>query len=119
MAAAKTLPSTTTSFVGRGAELAWLEQTFAEGARLVTLLGPPGIGKSGLALRHAELCRAAGGRFICDLVETSSANGLCAALSRTIDASLGAEARGGDRARSGGGARRQPRSPRRRADRAR
>lgn len=101
MLAKKTLPAQTTSFVGREAELADLRRAFAEGARLVTLLGPPGIGKSRLALRYAESVAAAKdasfGIFVCDLVEASTAEDVCASLSRAIDVVVGAEARGGDR----------------------
>jgi predicted ATPase len=101
MASKKTLPTQPTSFVGRETELALLRRSFAEGGRLVTLLGPPGIGKSRLALRYAEACAAsrepAGGIFVCDLVDASTAEDLCAALSRSIDVVVGSEARGGDR----------------------
>ncbi|HLM72337.1 MAG TPA: AAA family ATPase, partial [Polyangiaceae bacterium] len=101
MASKKTLPAQPTSFVGRETELALLRRSFAEGARLVTLLGPPGIGKSRLALRYAEACAAskepAGGIFVGDLVDASTADDLCAALSRSIDVVVGSEARGGDR----------------------
>jgi hypothetical protein len=44
------LPSTLTSFVGRGAELEQLRALFDAKARLVTLFGPGGIGKTRLAL---------------------------------------------------------------------
>ncbi|HWM88109.1 MAG TPA: tetratricopeptide repeat protein, partial [Kofleriaceae bacterium] len=44
-----------TSFVGRAAELERLDQLLRSGARLVTVLGPPGTGKSRLALHHAGL----------------------------------------------------------------
>ncbi len=44
-----------TSFVGRAVELRRLDDLLRSGARLVTVLGPPGTGKSRLALRHAGL----------------------------------------------------------------
>ena len=47
------LPSQATSFVGRGAELAELRSLVAGGSRLVTIVGPGGIGKSRLALQLA------------------------------------------------------------------
>jgi predicted ATPase/DNA-binding SARP family transcriptional activator len=53
------LPADLTSFIGRAAELADLE-TLARRSRLVTLLGPGGIGKSRLAL---ELARRLAGDF--------------------------------------------------------
>ncbi len=43
-----------TSFVGRATELEQLDQLMRSGARLVTVLGAPGTGKSRLALHHAE-----------------------------------------------------------------
>lgn len=94
------LPAQTTSFVGRTEELALLGQSFAGGARLVTLLGPPGIGKSRLALQFAERAPREGafpgGVYVCDLVEAVSAEDLYAALSRALDAVVGS-ARAGDR----------------------
>jgi predicted ATPase/class 3 adenylate cyclase/DNA-binding CsgD family transcriptional regulator len=47
------LPSQATSFVGRVAELAELRALVSGGARLVTIAGPGGIGKSRLALQVA------------------------------------------------------------------
>jgi predicted ATPase/class 3 adenylate cyclase/DNA-binding CsgD family transcriptional regulator len=47
------LPSQATSFVGRTAELAELRALVSGGSRLVTIVGPGGIGKSRLALQAA------------------------------------------------------------------
>jgi non-specific serine/threonine protein kinase len=47
------LPSQATRFVGRGAELAELRSLVSGGSRLVTIVGPGGIGKSRLALQVA------------------------------------------------------------------
>ena len=47
------LPSQATSFVGRAAELAELRSLVSGGSRLVTIVGPGGIGKSRLALQEA------------------------------------------------------------------
>jgi len=47
------LPSPTGNFVGRGVEFGALDTAFREGARLVSLIGPPGIGKTTLARRWA------------------------------------------------------------------
>ena len=62
------LPLQVSSFIGRGREL---EQTAAalEGARLVTLTGPGGVGKTRLALQVAgELAdRFGGGAWLCEL----------------------------------------------------
>ena len=47
------LPSQVTSFVGRAAEVAEVRSLFRDGARLVTLVGPGGTGKTRLALQAA------------------------------------------------------------------
>jgi predicted ATPase/class 3 adenylate cyclase/DNA-binding CsgD family transcriptional regulator len=47
------LPSQATSFVGRAAELAELRSLMSGGSRLVTIVGPGGIGKSRLAVQVA------------------------------------------------------------------
>src|SRR5215218_9248012 len=44
-----------TSFVGRDRELAEIQAFLAAGARLITLTGPGGVGKTRLALRLADL----------------------------------------------------------------
>ncbi|RJQ82835.1 helix-turn-helix domain-containing protein [Pseudonocardiaceae bacterium YIM PH 21723] len=59
-AVATTLPSPLTSFIGRSAELAGVLSRLGE-HRLVTLLGPGGVGKTRLATEaaaglHAEVC---------------------------------------------------------------
>lgn len=48
------LPSQMTSFVGRGAEISQLRKLLGE-SRLVTLTGPPGTGKTRLALEVASV----------------------------------------------------------------
>lgn len=52
------LPAATTGFVGREGELAALRRLLApgNGARLVTIVGPGGVGKTRLALEAARLC---------------------------------------------------------------
>jgi predicted ATPase len=47
------LPVQLTSFIGREAELAEIRQLFSGGARLITLTGPGGTGKTRLALEAA------------------------------------------------------------------
>jgi predicted ATPase/class 3 adenylate cyclase len=53
-AALTNLPSVSSSFVGRDEECALLAHML-DSARAVTLVGPGGVGKSRLALRHAEM----------------------------------------------------------------
>lgn len=86
------------SFVGRGAMLEAIDARFASGARLVTLVGPPGTGKTRLALRHAELRRErepARRVVALDLAPASSADDLIGVLARGLGVSL-AGARGAD-----------------------
>jgi predicted ATPase len=89
------LPSASTSFVGRREELARLGALFDEGARLVTLLGPGGTGKTRLALRFAEDAAAAGtfpgGVWFADL--TGARDG--AAVQSHIARALGVPLRAG------------------------
>ena len=47
------LPIQLTRFIGRDAELAEIQQLFSDGARLLTLTGPGGTGKTRLALEAA------------------------------------------------------------------
>ncbi|MEV0171180.1 hypothetical protein AB0I00_08635 [Streptomyces sp. NPDC050803] len=55
------LPPEAHGFVGRSAELAWLAAELASegGGRAVSLVGPGGVGKTGLALRAAGRAREA------------------------------------------------------------
>ena len=64
------LPVETTGFVGREAELAWLS-TLLEHARLITVTGPGGVGKSRLALRAAATAAPGFADGVC-LVELSA-----------------------------------------------
>ena len=54
--AARELPVPRTSFVGRDEELEQITSLLESGARLVTLTGPGGIGKTRLALESARRC---------------------------------------------------------------
>ncbi|HEY1954662.1 MAG TPA: tetratricopeptide repeat protein [Polyangiaceae bacterium] len=76
----KSLPRPLTRFVGRAGDLAKLEALCERGAPLVTLWGPPGIGKTRLAI---ELCRRTARARFCDLVTARGADEVCA---RVLDA---------------------------------
>ncbi len=90
-----------TSFVGRGDSLAALERLLA-GSRLVSIVGPPGTGKSALARRYCEGqldlrgARLPGGVWFVDLSAASDGDDICRTLADTLDAFVD----GGDRAAS-------------------
>ncbi len=80
-----TLPLPVTSFVGRVREVAAVELLLQQ-ARLVTLAGPPGAGKTRLAV---QVARAAAGRFsagVCfvALAEIGAASDVPAAIGRAL-----------------------------------
>ena len=88
------LPAPQTELVGRQAELSHLTRLLAGPARLVTLTGPGGAGKTRLAIEAAWATRnrfAAGAWFV-DLAAVTDAVGLLGAVLRTT----GAQDRGGD-----------------------
>ncbi|WP_084958809.1 BTAD domain-containing putative transcriptional regulator [Thermoactinospora rubra] len=78
--AAGNLPAPLTSFVGREAEVATL-RGLLERARLVTLTGPGGAGKTRLAIETAATLPAPDGAW---LVELASATDVRAALQATL-----------------------------------
>ncbi len=82
------LPAPADPFVGRVDELAEIEARFAEGARLVTLLGPGGTGKTRLALEHARTCDAPSVWF-CNLVEAQDESAVCRAMGDCMGQPLG------------------------------
>jgi len=67
------LPPYLTPMLGREQELSWLAERFAAGERLVTIFGPPGVGKTRLAVEAMKSARAAGSdTAFCDLSEARS-----------------------------------------------
>ena len=80
------------TFVGREADLASLAERVDGGARLVTLLGPGGTGKTRLARRFAwsrltDLLPR-GGAWFCDLAEARTAHGLLHVVAVTLGVPL-------------------------------
>ncbi len=73
------LPAQVDRFIGREAELKDLAARFAQGARVVTLLGPGGTGKTRLALEHANSVQSDAVWF-CDLVEAKTEAEVCRAV---------------------------------------
>jgi len=82
------LPSPPTSFVGRQAELAVIRGLMqGGGARLVTILGPPGMGKTRLGLRYAEefgAGSASPNAWFVDLTAARTLEELCASVSAQL-----------------------------------
>lgn len=78
-------------FVGRATELRSLARSLDEGARLVTLLGVGGTGKTRLARRYAGawLGDWPGGVFFCDLSEARSLDGVHFAVASALAVPLG------------------------------
>jgi predicted ATPase len=79
-----------TSFVGRESELEELRQRLKGGARLVTVMGPGGIGKTRFT-REYGLSVAGdypGGVWFCDLTEARSELGVCHGVGQGMDIPL-------------------------------
>jgi predicted ATPase/serine/threonine protein kinase len=82
-----------TSFIGRDDDLSALHDELRQ-SRLVTIAGPPGAGKSRLALeyvlRHgaAFLGNAAGGAWLCDLSRASELDDLVRSVAALLEVSL-------------------------------
>jgi predicted ATPase/tRNA A-37 threonylcarbamoyl transferase component Bud32 len=81
-----------TTFLGRAAELNRLDDFFASGDRLVTVLGPAGCGKTRLAARYAALRTGdgamSGGVWLCNLTEVSDAMGVVASIAHALGISI-------------------------------
>ncbi|MBX3187434.1 MAG: hypothetical protein KF819_10485 [Labilithrix sp.] len=80
-------------FVGRRRDLDALAARFDEGTRLVTLLGPGGIGKTALAVEHASRRVTRGAReaaLFCDLSAARDLAGIVDAMAAACDAVLDA-----------------------------
>jgi predicted ATPase/class 3 adenylate cyclase/Tfp pilus assembly protein PilF len=85
------LPAERDSFVGRGRELAMMAQRLEDGARLVTVLGVGGTGKTRLVRRYARtwLGDWPGGVWFCDLSEAHSLQDIHSAVALAMDVPLG------------------------------
>jgi predicted ATPase/class 3 adenylate cyclase/Tfp pilus assembly protein PilF len=95
MAAPRTnLSPTQSDLVGRGDERARLDASFSNGARLVTLVGPGGSGKTRLAREHAlkHLDEYGGGAWFCDLSQARSGDDVQSAVAGVLGVSLPAGA---------------------------
>lgn len=85
------LPHRRDSFVGRDEDLDLLDRRVLQGARLNTLLGMGGTGKTRLAVEYGwrTLDRFPGGVWFCDLTEARSVDGIARAVARSLDVPLG------------------------------
>jgi predicted ATPase/DNA-binding SARP family transcriptional activator len=81
------LPTPSSSFVGREHELARVSELLRE-HRLVTLTGPPGVGKSRLALEVARSLDGdlAGGAWLVEFARSSGEEGAVRLLADALDA---------------------------------
>jgi predicted ATPase len=84
------LRSAATRFVGRAAALSALRKLFSEGARLCTVTGPGGIGKTRLASQYADLYaydyaqRGGGGVWFCDLTNARTASDVIGVVGQVL-----------------------------------
>lgn len=76
------------AFFGRARELAALEELFEGGARLVTLFGPGGIGKTRLSRRFGTATRRFAGVWFCDLSAARDERDVLFATARALGVSL-------------------------------
>ncbi len=83
--------------IGREHDRGAIAGFFEAGLRLVTIVGPGGVGKTALAARFALDHAAAyaahggGGAWVCDLTESRSAMAMCAAVAAAVDVPLDRE----------------------------
>lgn len=80
------LPTFATTFVGRGSEQSEIVGLITDGARLVTLLGPGGIGKTRLAVEAARQLEStvAGRTYFADLAPLASADQVGAIVAEAV-----------------------------------
>lgn len=85
------LPAERNRFIGREAALRTLAEHFEHGARLVTLAGMGGIGKTRLAQRYARMWLGdyPGGAWFCDLSPARSVDGVLHAVAQGLSVPLG------------------------------
>ena len=78
--------------VGRGLELGVLRRWLSEGARLLTVMGPGGMGKTRLAAYvgalELETGGWEGGVWLCELAEARTADALCLAVGQALGITL-------------------------------
>lgn len=82
------------AFVGRGSVLSDLARRFNDGARLVTLCGVGGVGKTRLARHFSKrwLGDFPGGAWFCDLAVANDRDGVLQRVAHGLNVALGREA---------------------------
>ncbi len=85
------LPAERDSFVGRRTELRLLRERVDAGARLVSVLGTGGTGKTRLATRFARGAMGGfdGGVWFCDLSQSRTIDGVYFAVAQGLEVALG------------------------------
>jgi predicted ATPase/class 3 adenylate cyclase/Tfp pilus assembly protein PilF len=85
------LPAEPDAFIGRAQALAGLARRFHAGARLVSVLGTGGAGKTRMAMRFGRgwMGEFPGGVWFCDLAPARSADGVVNAVAQGLDVPLG------------------------------
>ena len=73
MLAAQGLPDYGTPFIGRDDDLERIDRVVADGASLVSLVGPGGVGKTRLAVEHARRSASEVPVAFCELTPTRTA----------------------------------------------
>jgi predicted ATPase/DNA-binding winged helix-turn-helix (wHTH) protein len=77
------------TFVGRQAELSRVGERLSSGSRLITILGPGGVGKTRLAHAAARLAlQACDAVWVVDLTDARDTAGLLAAVGKTLSIPL-------------------------------
>ena len=85
------LPRERDAFVGRAADLAAVAARFDAGARVLTVLGPGGTGKTRLVRRYGRswLGDWPGGVYFCDLSDARTLEGVFFVVALALDMPLG------------------------------
>ncbi len=86
-----TVPAERDRFIGREELLNAVQRRIDEGARLVSIVGTGGVGKTRLATHFAARCLGdfGGGTWFCDLSQARTLDGVVSAVARGLDISLG------------------------------
>jgi predicted ATPase/DNA-binding SARP family transcriptional activator len=85
------LPVWPTPFVGRASEIAEVRELLSDGHRVLTLVGPGGVGKTRLAVEAADGlgARFADGAFFVSLADVRDAAAIRPAIAETLDVRAG------------------------------